>query len=66
MRSLQSRQSLSQRIAYKAANINFVDLKKHDRYREATTELDHVFGLLGLIRVLCSMADYSLTASEVY
>ena len=66
MRSLLSRQGLSQRIANKTANINFADLKQHDRHREATNELDHVFGLLGLLRVSSSMDEYSLAASEVY
>ena len=49
MRSLLSREGLFQRIADKTANINFADLKKHDRHREATNELNHVFGLLGLL-----------------
>ena len=66
VRSPQSRQGLSQRIADKPADVNFVDLKKHDHHREAKNELDHIFGLLGLIRASSSMGDYSLTASEVY
>ena len=52
--------------ALQTKELTFSKVLIHNRHREATNELDHVFGVLGLLPGSESMIDYSCTSSEVY
>lgn len=68
MKNLENIQSLSRQVAKTTAHspLSFSAVISHNRHREATNELDHVFGMLGLLPGFDGIVNYTRTASEIY
>jgi hypothetical protein len=66
MKHLENIQNLSRRHKDPKRPSAFSNIIIHNRHREATNELDHVFGMIGLLPGSQNIVDFTRTPLEIY